>query len=61
MPDTKALLASYRARLAADQLTDDELREAITLLRGERQTTLIKGKNTKPPIDTDALLKDLFS
>lgn len=61
-----ALLATYRAKLAADQLSDDELREAITILRGERQVALSSSRAKKSPvkdpaIDTDELLKGLFS
>lgn len=59
-------LASMRLKLAKGELTDEELREALVLLRRGRESAAIASSKSKAakaaaaPIDTDALLSQML-
>ena len=62
-PEDNALIASYRAKAAADTLTKEEQAHAVKLLRQARmsavQTSAKKRTASKVPVDTDQLLNEL--
>lgn len=65
-PEVQARIQLLRVKALDNTITQDELREAIKLLRADRYTVAsasAKGKAAKAakaaPVDTDALLNEL--
>jgi len=63
-PELQSKIALWRQRAAEGTMTQDDYREAITLLREGRLAAAhaaasSKGKGKKPPVDGDSLLDEL--
>lgn len=61
-PETSAKLQIWREKALAGTLTQDELRDAIILLREDRvraAAVSTKSKAKKAPVDADAMLGEL--
>lgn len=68
-PDLQSRIAELRTKALADELTDEELKEAMSLLRADRRFAAAKvgaakraerAASSAVPVDTDALLKSFF-